>query len=312
MIVASLLVGLLIAMPPISSIDAPGPDGPLRGTLTGETAQGQPVVLIIPGSGPTNRDGNNPLGVKAATYRLLADGLAQEGIATVRIDKRGMFDSAGAIPDANAVTLADYVIDTKAWIEAIRQRTSAKCVWLLGHSEGGLVALASGQLDHVCGLILVSAVGRPLGVVMKEQLHANPANAPLLDAADHAIDALTAGQHVDVSNMPPPLVPLFRPPVQNFLISLFAADPAALIRKTDRPVLILQGERDIQVSVVDARLLKAADPKASLVLLPDTNHVLKQVTTDDREANVATYSALNLPLAPGVVDAIATFIKTAR
>ena len=90
---------------------APGPRGDLAGTLVAP-AEGQPLVLIIPGSGPTDRDGNSPLGVTAAPYRLLADALAERGIGTLRIDKRGMFASKAAVADANAVTIADYVTDT--------------------------------------------------------------------------------------------------------------------------------------------------------------------------------------------------------
>ena len=162
------------------------------------------MMLIIPGSGPTDRDGNNPLGVKAATYRLLAEGLAERGIGTVRIDKRGMFASAAAVADGNAVTIDDYVADVGAWIGAIRKETGVSCVWLLGHSEGGLVALAAAQkLPDICGLVLVSAAGRPLGDVLRTQLQANPANAPILPQAMAAIESLEAGKHFDVAGMHP-------------------------------------------------------------------------------------------------------------
>lgn len=295
-----------------SDIEAAGPHGPLKGTLSGETGGDRPVILIIPGSGPTDRDGNSPLGVQAAPYRLLAEGLARKGVASVRIDKRGMFASAGAVPDANAVTIADYVRDTGAWVKAIAKRTGARCVWLLGHSEGGLVALAAAaqRPDDVCGLVLVSTAGRPLGDVLKEQLQANPANAPLLEPASRAIDTLTAGRRVDPATLPQPLAPLFSPAVQGFLISAFALDPAKLIGEVSKPVLILQGERDVQVSVADAERLKRAKPNASLALLPDTNHVLKQVASGDRGANLATYADPSLPIAPGVVDAIARFVTS--
>src|SRR5262249_10810047 len=138
------------------------------------------VVLIIPGSGPTDRDGNSPLGIRASPYKLLAEGLAAKGITSVRIDKRGIFGSASAVPDANAVTIAHFAADVHGWVEVIRGKTGASCVWLLGHSEGGLVALASRQsASEVCGLILVAAPGRPLGQVLREQLKSNPADAPL-------------------------------------------------------------------------------------------------------------------------------------
>lgn len=308
-VLAAVAAAALTLPPQETAIEAAGPAGPLRGTISGEAA-GAPVVLIIPGSGPTDRDGNNPLGVKAATYRLLAEGLAGRGITTVRIDKRGMFASAAATPDANAVTIPDYVADTRSWIKTIRGRTGAPCVWLLGHSEGGLVALAAAQQPaEICGLILAAAPGRPVGAALREQLRANPANQPLLEQAFAAIGALEAGKSVDTTNLHPALMPLFAPQVQGMMISLLSYDPAALLAKYPGPVLVLQGARDIQVSVEDARRLEAARAGTKLALLPDVNHVLKAVTSDDRGANVATYADPALPLAAGVVDAVADFVK---
>ena len=291
-------------------LEAAGPQGPLSGTmLRGSDAQG-PVALIIPASGPTDRDGNNPLGVRAASYRLLAQGLAAEGITTVRIDKRGMFGSASAVPDPNAVTMADYVADTNAWVTSIRSETGARCVWLIGHSEGGLVALAAArEVEHLCGVVLVAAAGRPLGDVIKSQLRANPANAPLLEAADAAIDALAAGRRVDVTTLPPPLTPLFNPAVQDFLISTLSLDPAELVAQARLPVLIVQGGKDIQVAVADAERLKAAHPAATLIILPLANHVLKDVAGDTLSDNMAAYQAPDLPLAAGLVSGIAGFVR---
>lgn len=312
MLIAAALA-LLSASPAVlaeqTEISASGPNGSLKGTLTRADRASAPVILIIPGSGPTDRDGNNPLGVKAATYRLLAEELAARGVSSVRIDKRGMFGSAGAVPDANAVTIEDYVRDTHAWVEAVGQQTRAKCAWLLGHSEGGLVALAAAQHEAgVCGLVLVATAGRPLGEVLKDQLRANPANGPLLPQAMAAIDTLAAGKRVDAASLPSPLSPLFRPAVQGFLASAFALDPAKLASQVKKPVLIIQGERDMQVTAEDARALKAAAPSATLVLLPDTNHVLKRVTSDSLAANAATYADPDLPLVAGVADAIAKFV----
>jgi uncharacterized protein len=293
-------------------LQAPGPLGPLKGTMLSPASDRLAMTLIIPGSGPTDRDGNNPLGVKASTYRLLAEGLAERGIGTARIDKRGMFASAAAVADGNAVTIDDYVADIAAWISVIRKETDVSCVWLLGHSEGGLVALAAVQkLPDICGLVLVSTAGRPLGEVLRTQLRANPANAPILPQAMAAIDALEAGRRVDVAGMHPALMPLFAPQVQGFLINVFAYDPAKLIAAVTKPVVIVQGRRDMQVGVADAERLKEAAPKAELVLLPDTNHVLKSVASDDPRANAATYADPSMPLAPGVVEAIATFVAAA-
>ncbi|EJE52244.1 lysophospholipase [Acidovorax sp. CF316] len=304
------------ADPRAKPIEARGPLAPLKGTLLAPARAGAPVVLIVPGSGPTDRDGNNPLGVNAATYKLLAQDLAARGIASVRIDKRGMFGSAKAVADANAVTIPDYVTDVHSWVGAIRRSTGVPCVWVLGHSEGGLVALAvaqgGGEVPGICGLVLVAAPGRPLGQVLRDQLRANPANAPILEQALAAITRLEGGARVDTASLHPALHPLFNEAVQGFLISAFAQDPAKLIAATKVPVLVLQGERDLQVGVQDARLLAQANPAAQLVLLPDTNHVLKAVVTDDPAANMATYANPGQPLAPGVVDAVVRFVAAGK
>jgi uncharacterized protein len=293
----------------VSGITAPGPQGPLAGTLT-DGGPGAPVVLIIPGSGPTDRDGNNPLGVTAASYRLLAEALADKGVSSVRIDKRGMFASKGAIPDANAVTLRDYAADTSAWIKSIRERTGAKCVWLLGHSEGGLVALGAAQEPQdLCGVMLVATAGRRIGDVMREQFKANPANAPLLDSALAAIDRLEAGKTVDTTGMHPALQALFAPQVQPFLIDLMAADPAALARTIQVPLLIVQVGRDIQVSRVDFQELRSAAPGAKSLLIEDMSHVLKTVDGEGMEASLATYADPSLPVSTDLVNAIADFVK---
>ena len=297
-----------LAAPAETPLQAPGPHGALRGTvLTPENAKG-PVILIIPGSGPTNRDGNNPLGIRASSYKLLAEGLAKEGITTVRIDKRGMFGSSRA-GDPNAVTIEAYTHDIRAWVDVIRMKKGVSCVWVMGHSEGGLVALASGRsVGGICGLILLAAPGRPAGHVLAEQLRSNPEGGPEIEQALAVVAALEMGRHVNPYALNPTVAQMFNPRVQDFLISMFAIDPARLIAEYHGPVLIIQGKRDIQVSVKDAERLKDADPAAKLLLLPDTNHVLKKVSLPGRAANQATYANPHLPLAEGITEGIAAFV----
>jgi len=148
--------------------------------------------------------------------------------------------------------------------------------------------------------------------VMREQLRANPANAPLLDDAISAIDRLERGERVDSSGFHPALQRLFAPPLQDYLIDLLSYDPAALIARTGRPTLILQGGRDIQITETDARRFAAAEPSARLVILPEVNHMLKPFASDDRAANLASYADPDLPLAPGVAEAIADFVRSAQ
>lgn len=310
MILSALVLAAAAAASPVErTISARGPLAPLAGSLL-DAGKRAPVILFVPGSGPTDRDGNSPLGIKAAPYRLLAQGLAARGISSVRIDKRGMFGSQAAIADANKVTISDYAADTHAWVASIRKITGATCVWLLGHSEGGLVVLTAAQRpDGICGVITVAAVGRRIGAVLREQLQANPANAPFLDAAFKAIASLEAGRKVNSATLPKPLRTLFADDVQPFLIDLFAENPEALAAALKVPLLIVQGDNDIQVTVDDARALADAQPNATLALLPGVNHVLKMAASKDRAANLKAYADPSLPIAPAAVQAIAEFVK---
>ncbi|WP_295526457.1 alpha/beta hydrolase [uncultured Pseudacidovorax sp.] len=295
------------------SLEVSGPQGPLRGTLTrpGEGLRPEAAVLIVPGSGPTDRDGNNPLGVKAGPYRRLAHALGAQNIATLRIDKRGLFGSAGAVPDPNAVTVADYVHDVRAWASRLREETDRPCVWLLGHSEGGVVALAAAQQpEGLCGVLLLAAPGQPVGQVLRDQLHANPANAPLLPQAMQAIATLEAGRRVDPMLLHPALQPLFAAPVQPFLIDLFRHDPAGLAARVRLPLLIAQGGHDLQVAPDEARRLHEAAPWARVLDLPRANHVLSDVPADDPAANLASYGRDDQPLAKGLLEGIVAFLRT--
>lgn len=303
--------GVARAAPVESFAEIPVPPGALKATiLSPEGGARGPAVVILPGSGPTDRDGNNPLGVRGATYRRLAEGLAAQGVTTLRMDKRGMFASGGAAANPNAVTVDMLAADANAWAAKLKAETGAECVWLLGHSEGGLVALIAAQSGKdLCGLILVSTSGTPYGEVLRAQVKKNPANPPeIVAATDRAIDELTAGRKVDPSTLPAPLLNLFHPAIQDFLIATFRHDPAALARAYEGPILIVQGSTDLQITVADANVLKAAQPSAKLVVLEGVNHVLK-VAPADRAANIATYSDPSLPLAPGLAEAIAAFVK---
>lgn len=294
-----------------SEVEAPGPNGALRGTsLDLAEPQGAPVAIIIPGSGPTDRDGNSPVGIRASSYRLLAEALAARGVATVRVDKRGMFGSAAAGP-ANGATISGYAQDMQAWVAATRARTGARCVWLIGHSEGGLVALATARTsaEGICGVVLVASLGRRLSDVMREQVRALPEAQGAVEQAMAAFDRLDAGETVDVSGLPAVLQQIFAPQVQPYLIDTFRHDPAAIARDLRLPILVLHGQSDLQVTEVDARRLASANARARLVQLPGVNHVLKVAPADDRAANIATYFNPDLPLAPGVAEAVAGFLR---
>lgn len=305
MLTHALLAASLLAGPVSTDIALPAQPAPLHGTLLTPDAP-TAVAVILPGSGPTDRDGNSPMGVAASTYRLLAEGLAEQGVATVRIDKRGIAASAAAGLDETRLRFDDYAADASAWAAEAAARAGKPCAWLIGHSEGALVALKAveGGDDKICGLILLSGAGRPAGVVIREQLQAGLPE-PLKTQAFAVLAELEAGR--TVADTPPALAALFRPSVQPYLISWLPLDPAALLAAYDGPVFIGQGATDLQVGVADAQALAAADPRATLKLWDGVNHLLKTAPAD-RAANLATYADPALPLAPGVAEGVGAFI----
>ncbi|WP_029415217.1 alpha/beta hydrolase [Brevundimonas bacteroides] len=305
-----LAAALAVSDPVATSVEVPSPLAPMHGTVLSPSGETRAAAVIIAGSGPTDRNGNNPLGVRAASYRLLAEGLAAQGVATVRYDKRGAGQSVAALGNEADLRFEHMVDDALAFAAEARARTGLPCVWLIGHSEGTGVALMAVTRDDdgICGLVLLSGLGRRPRVIIEEQL-GGQLPEPLRTRAFEALARIEAGELV--ADTPPELAALLRPSVQPFLIGLLALDPAALIAAYDGPVFIGNGTTDLQTTVVDARVLAEAQPSARLVIWEGVNHLLK-VAPADRAANLATYANPDLPLADGVVEDVATFILAPR
>lgn len=279
--------------------------GALAGAYV-NAGENAPVVIMVPGSGPTDRDSNNGALVSNA-LKFLAEGLAQNNISSIRVDKRGLFSSVEA-GDPNAVTVNLYGEDYRGWVKTAIEATGQDCAFLLGHSEGGLMvsAAALGQ-TNVCGVITVASPGSRASDVLRTQLKANPANFPILKQAEKAIAALEAGERVDISKMNKALRPLFNPQVQDFLISVFAVDPAQVLAAVDAPKLVIQGEHDLQVSIADGRRLSEASG-AQLVMIPKMNHVLK-TAPKRRLANFKAYNSPDVPIDARVTEAVTVFVN---
>ena len=286
--------------------DVPMASGDLAG-LYKNAGEESAVVLIIPGSGPTDLNGNNASGGQSNSYKYLAEGLAENAISSVRVDKRGMFSSAAA-GDPNQVTAEIYAQDYSDWVNTIRAETGADCVYILGHSEGAMMGSAAALVNkNVCGLILVSGAGRPLGDVLREQLKANPANRTILKEAFEIIEKLEQGKRVPTSNMNRALRrSLFPAEIQDFWISTLKIDPEMLAKAANKKTLVIQGETDLQTSIEDAKRLAEATG-GKLVLLPGVNHVLKEAPMNRRK-NFKTYNQPDVPISPAVGEAIATFV----
>ncbi|TNB92258.1 alpha/beta hydrolase [Pseudomonas jessenii] len=267
-----------------------------------------PVVLILAGSGPTDRDGNNPDGGRNDSLKRLAWVLAKHNIASVRYDKRGVAASRPATPDERNLSVEGYVDDAVAWSQKLKSDPRFGPLILLGHSEGALIATLAAPRADAAALISLSGSARPVDQVIREQL-ARSLPPPLMLRSNQILDSLKAG-HTD-DNVPAPLQPIFRPSVQPYLISLFRQDPAKAFAQLKMPALIVQGSNDMQVGVGDAQALKAAKPDAELVVIEGMNHVMRIVPADVKR-QLASYKDPNLPLAAELGGKLIEFIDGIR
>jgi len=259
-----------------------------------------PVVLIIAGSGPTDRNCNNPM-AQCDAYKKMAYALSAKKIASVRYDKRGIAQSAAAMGQESNIRFDHYVNDAKEWIQLLKQDKRFTEIIVLGHSEGSLIGMiAAANADK---FISIAGPGESADKTLKTQLSAQPKE--IQDMTFPIIDSLANGKTVD--NVNPMLASLFRASVQPYLISWFKYDPQIEIKKLNIPTLIVQGTNDIQVKVDDAKRLSVANPKAQLVLIDKMNHILRLVD-GDAQANLATYNQPSLPLAVELVSSITNFI----
>lgn len=265
-----------------------------------------PVVLIISGSGPTDRDGNNPEGGRNDSLKRLAWVLARHNIASVRYDKRGVAASLAATPDERNLSVEAYVADAVAWSHKLAADPRLGPLILLGHSEGALIASLAAPQANAAAVISLSGSARPIDQVLRQQL-SNRLPPPLMLRSNELLDSLKAGR-LD-SNVPAQLQVIFRPSVQPYLISLFRQDPARAFAALQMPALIIQGSNDIQVGTDDARQLKAAKPDAELALIEGMNHVMR-IVPNDVKRQLASYKDPNLPLAAELGTRILRFIDS--
>lgn len=276
-------------------------NGDIYGTLTTPKEFSKiPVALIIAGSGPTDRNGNNPM-MKNNSLQKLAYELSKKGIATLRYDKRGIAGSVKAGINEFDLRFENYIKDAQGWIQLLKQDQRFSEVIVIGHSEGSLIGMIAAKTADK--YVSVAGAGQSADKILKEQLGKQP--KMVQDLSFPIIDSLKNG--LAVKNVPQMLSALFRPSVQPYIMSWFKYDPEVLIKQLTIPTLIIQGTNDIQISVEDAKRLSSVNPKARLVLINNMNHIFR-ILEGDRQANIVTYSQENLPISEELVKSIADFI----
>lgn len=287
------------------------PNGTLHGTLERpQSSAPVPVALLIAGSGPTDRDGNSAM-LKGAnnSLKLLAAGLAAQGIASLRYDKRGVAESAGKAPVNEAdLRFETYIDDAVWWGRKLRADRRFSSLTLIGHSEGSLIGMVAARKIGADAFVSLAGAGRNIRPIILEQV--KPQLPPeLFKATEDILNQLAAGKTVET--VPPALYVLFRPSIQPYMISWLRYDPAKELAALSIPVLIAQGTTDIQATAEEARLLAKANPTARLLLVEGMNHVLKAVP-NERDKQVASYGDPSLPVVPELVKEIGDTIRRAR
>lgn len=282
--------------------------GGLSGTLalTRDGRATGPAVLLLPGSGPLDRDGNGP-SISTDLYRQMALGLAGAGYKVLRYDKRGVGASRALVAREEDLRFDQYVDDSVNALTTLAARADVSSLIVIGHSEGASVATRSAGRVPVSGLVLLAGAGRPLADILRDQFVAMNLPEPMLDTALSILRTVAAGGRV--GEVPAALRMAFRPSVQPFLASECAVDPARDLAHVRTPTLLVQGLRDLQVNGQDLAALRRGRPDADVVTLADANHMFK-VAPEDRAANFALYKNRAAPLHPGVLPALVRFIET--
>jgi pimeloyl-ACP methyl ester carboxylesterase len=277
----------------------------LNGSLYTPSQQSKKLnlVILIAGSGPTDRNGNQ-MGLANNSLKLLAEALANNGIAVYSYDKRIFAQMASGKLDEASLSFDNFIDDAKAVIQYFKNQKKYHNITVAGHSEGALIGMvaANGNAD---AYISIAGAGRPIDEVLLEQIEKQ---APFLkEEVQKNLETLKSGSTFELKNQM--LASLFRASVQPYMISWIKYNPQTEIKKLQIPTLLINGDKDIQVSVQDAQLLQQAKPEAQLKIIPNMNHVFKEIKGDDAE-NKAAYTNPDLPISMELSSIITTFIAS--
>ena len=274
----------------------------IKGTLVKPASEEKmTLVIMLQGSGPTDRNGNQSF-MKNDAMKKLAHALAENGIASYRYDKR--------IQQAQRLNIAekdmrfdDFVTDAISAIDHFKGQENFEKIVILGHSQGSLVGMLAAK-DRADGFISVSGIAQPIDSMLTEQISRQmPA---LKENVQQAFSEMrTTGS---TSSYNPVLESIFRPSVQPFILSWMKYDPMEEIAKLEIPVLLINGSNDLQVDEKEAQQLKEAYPDAELVILDNMNHILRKIEGDDLE-NSKSYNEPGLPLHPELITVVSRFIE---
>jgi uncharacterized protein len=282
-------------------------NGTIKGLLETPKNEGPfPVMILIAGSGPTDKDGNtigNP--GKNNSLKMLAESLAEKGIASIRYDKRGIGENMQLAGREADLRFEQYIDDAAAWIQFAKKDGRFSKVGIIGHSEGSLIGMEAAKKTETDIFISLAGPGEPIDQVLIKQLE-EQLTPKLLTESKDILAKLKQGKQVETVSAD--LQSVFRPSVQPYMISWIQYNPIESVKELNIPVLIVNGNRDIQVPATNAKALHTEKSDSELLILEKMNHVLKEAPAD-RAGNLATYTNPELPLSTGLINGIIEFLN---
>ena len=273
----------------------------VEGTLLAPRQETVPLAIIINGSGPIDRNGNEMM-TKNNAAKKLAEALAKKGIATFRYDKRTLKAQQLNI-DEKDMRFDDFIDDAKAVIKRFSELPNYSSLYIIGHSQGSLVGMIAAQ-EKADGFISIAGAGQTIDSLIVEQIGRQMPG--LEESARTAFNELRANGKVKDYNQG--LASLFKRSIQPFMFSWMKYDPQQEIKKLEMPVLIINGDNDLQVNTNEAENLKAARPDAELVIIENMNHIYRIIDKNDDIANQKSYNEPQRPISNEMVEQISNFI----
>jgi pimeloyl-ACP methyl ester carboxylesterase len=302
----SLIFGLLCSMPVLGQnftatelVVNQHIEGTLLTPLGSETT---PLVIFIAGSGPTDRDGNQSF-MKNDMLKKIAVSLSNSGIATFRYDKRIVKQIRTRTIDKN-ISFDDFVTDAKSTIDFFKSKYET--IIVAGHSQGSLVGLLALE-QGASAFISLAGAGKPIDRILEEQISKT---APmLLEDSKRVLATLKAGK--TTKDYPMPLASIFNLEIQQFMANWMQYNPVELMKKQEIPILIISGDKDLQVSIEEAQLLFEAAQNGTLLIVENMNHVLVKIEGDDLE-NMKSYNTTTLQIPEEVSRSMLDFINALK
>jgi len=276
----------------------------LPGTLTyNSELKSQPLVIFVHGSGNVDRNGNQAMMNANANYiKMLNDSLVSKNIAFYRFDKRTATQSNLKFIMKN-MSFDNFVQDINLTLAKFKDDKRFSSITLIGHSQGSLVSMLANH-THVKNYISLAGPSDSFDKTLVKQVKQQNGDSIATIVSSHFKELAEKGS---IEKVDPNLMSLFNKPTQPFIASWMKYNPSEEIKSVKLPILIINGNKDLQVSVKDAEQLHVANPKSELVIIDKMNHVLKTIEKD--EDNMASYMSPDFNLSQELVKVIETFIK---